>query len=165
MAIPRPTRSTVSAQSNGSRLTTDEIDRLSEMLRALQSKVARLEERRAALLRENRALRQEVTRHRLVDDLVSETAEGNVDSDESLPPARRLYDQLPDRSSFGQFFQLAEAMGLDTEMARRCLLHLLRTRRLIPSGASLRKAEPDEGEEAPVDAHSDEARELNYDKS
>lgn len=140
MAIPRPTRSTVSAQSNGSRLTTDEIDRLSEMLRALQSKVARLEERRAALLRENRALRQEVTRHRLMSEgQMPPTAAPETDHDPAEASPESLYRHLPDRCSFAHLIRTAGKLGLDADDTRRCVRRLLEGQRLEQTGAYLVK--------------------------
>lgn len=130
-------------------LLVDEIERLKRTIRELRACSEDLEAERQQLLRENRQLRREVTLSRLIEDLEASIQSVNgmgPDDPEMAPPAAdRLYEALPERFPFPNFFQIAEDVGLEASTARRCLIYFLREEVLLQTGARLRKPEEGEG--------------------
>lgn len=108
----------------------------------LEARIDELESEREALLEENRSLRRQVTQMRLLSDM-----EDTIDTIEeetgrrpaAPPPADDLYALLPPSFAFPVFFRIAESRGLDSDEARRCLLHFLGTDRIVQKGSRLVK--------------------------
>ena len=123
----------------------ERIARLHAVIQDLRRTSADLEADRQRLLEENRALRRRVTLSILIEDLEATVTNerGNADTLEpSAPrPADRLYQQLPARFSFPFFFQVATGEQIETDAARRCLLHYLSEDMLVQSGAFLEKTD------------------------
>lgn len=125
------------------------IARLHATVQSLRASGEELEAECRRLLDENQKLRRRATRSALLDDFEAppnraapqdEDAPETPATDALIPPqARRFYRQLPGRFPFPTFFRLAEAGGLDTSTARRCLMHYLLEDLLVQSGAYLEK--------------------------
>lgn len=126
-------------------LLFEEIERLKGTIQELRACSEDLEAERQQLLRENRRLRREVTLSRLIEDLEDSIESvdeiGHDEPDATPPPADRLYQELPDRFPFPNFFRIAEEAGLETKTARRCLVYFLAEDLLVQTGAQLEKPE------------------------
>jgi regulator of replication initiation timing len=124
----------------------ERIARLHAVIRELRSTSEDLEADRERLLEENRALRRKVTLSTLVEDLEATITNEMSDADAIEPsaptPADRLYHQLPRRFTFSHFFRTAGDENIETETARRCLIHYLTEEMLVQSGAHLEKTAP-----------------------
>ena len=122
----------------------EKIARLHASVQALRRTSEDLEADRQRLLEENRSLRRRITVSTLIKDLDQSGAADAPDLSKEVvpPPAERLYQVLPARFSFPQFFRVAEDERLDTATARRCLAHYLATGILVQSGAYLKKIDP-----------------------
>lgn len=121
----------------------ERIARLHAVIQELRSTGEDLEADRERLLEENRALRRKVTLSTLIEDLEATTTNEKENGDTLEPsaprPAARLYQQLPTRFSFPLFFQVAADERIETDTARRCLIHYLTEEMLVQSGAYLEK--------------------------
>lgn len=121
----------------------ERIATLHAMIQQLRTVRTDLENERQRLLKENRALRREATLSALMKDLdVSGDAlgDGEPAGDDTSPlPAEVLFDRLPARFSFPLYFKRVQDEGIDSETARRCLVHYLREGRLVQNGAYLKK--------------------------
>ena len=129
------------------------IARLHATIQSLRASGEELEAECRRLLDENQKLRRRATRSALLDDFEAPTDSDADNRDEpnsnhaeasstnalAPPQAERFYRQLPGRFPFPTFFRLAEAGGLDTSTARRCLMHYLLEDLLVQSGAYLEK--------------------------
>lgn len=120
----------------------ERIARLHAAVQELLAATEDLEADRQRLLRENRALRRTATLSALIDDL-EDSLESRLDEERSngvAPPfAEHLYQQLPSQFSFPLYFEIVQKEGVDSDTARRCLVHYLREHRLVQSGAYLEK--------------------------
>lgn len=126
------------------------IDQLYERIARLHATVQELRNAREELkadqqrlLEENRSLRRKLTLSNLIEELessVGTVSETEVDVDPTAPlPANELYQQLPSRLSFPLFFQIAKDEQIETDTARRCLVHYLHEGLFVQSGAYLEK--------------------------
>jgi regulator of replication initiation timing len=122
----------------------EKIAALKETVVELRARTSELKEEREQLLEENRALRHEITQLRLLQEL-----EDSIDAIEdetgqlpaAPPSAEHLYTLLPPSFSFPVFFRIAESQGLETDEARRCLLHFLAKDLIAQEGSRLVKTQ------------------------
>jgi hypothetical protein len=144
----------------------EEIARLHATIQSLRATGEALEAECRRLLEENQKLRRQATLAAHADDLEralrragheeepgengdagagAESTESGASGEQAsilplVPPqAEGFYRELPGRITFPAFFQFAEESGLGKGPARRCLMHYLREKMLVQSGAYLRK--------------------------
>jgi predicted nuclease with TOPRIM domain len=120
----------------------EKISELQSTVEDLRSRNDELKAERDRLLEENRALRRQITHSRLlsgledtIDTIKAET--GHLPA--APPPAEQLYYTLPPSFSFTEFFRIAENESLETDEARRCLLHFLAQDLVVQEGSRLVK--------------------------
>ncbi len=124
--------------------SADRVAALEETVEKLRARTEELRRERDQLLEENRALRQNVTHLRLLHDLeesIDDIEEKTGRLPAAPPPSDHLYTLLPSTFSFPVFFGIAESQGIDTDEARRCLLHFLAEELIVQEGSRLVKQE------------------------
>ena len=122
--------------------SVDRVVVLEETIDELRTRIDELKRERDQLLEENRDLRQKVTHLRLLhepEEAIDDIEQKTTQLPAAPPPSDHLYTLLPPTFSFPVFFEIAESQGVDTDKARRCLLHFLAEDLIVQEGSPLVK--------------------------
>lgn|GEM_PF-6589453 len=122
---------------------------LQDRLSWLFKEVARLQEENERLLQENQALREEATLSRLFRELGDEAqtempapADTNNFGSGVPPEAMAFFRYLPESLDFANYFEAADAYGIEGDQARDWMLIFFRESLLEHRGRVLRKLDP-----------------------
>ncbi len=108
-------------------------------LRWLFKEVAKLRQENERLQSENEALRRRAAP--LQPPGTHDIGAAGEQSGAAPQPAAPFYHWLPPSFTFSTFFELADAHGLGSDEAKRCLLGFIREERLLQKGSRIIKAD------------------------